>query len=178
LRAGFVVWRSSVDYAARRARGVPRGRKSGGIFGARRSCLWRIVIWSVTRSPARRQARMLIHVTCYKAASYVTHSKSALESWRGTGMILVIRHRQVEERGPRLLQLPCSAREYRPASGASGLRCASAGCASFVVAARRAGLHGSIWRVLLSNGSLFPISSIRILLCASTPSIRGKSCMR
>ena len=38
---------------------------------------------------------MFIPVTCYKAASYATHFKSALEFWRGRRLILVIRHRQV-----------------------------------------------------------------------------------
>src|SRR5437660_5266837 len=47
------------------------------------TCLWRIAIWPVTRSPERRQARMFIHVTCFKATSYVTHFKSALSFGEG-----------------------------------------------------------------------------------------------
>src|SRR6516225_4950420 len=65
-----------------------RWLRSLGVYGE-------LLFWPVTRSPARRHARMFIHVTCYKAASYVTHFKSALEFWRGTRLILVIRHRQV-----------------------------------------------------------------------------------
>src|SRR2546430_9325377 len=62
------------------SRFVPMGSsRSRDMF----SCLWRIAIWPVTRSPERRQARMFIHVTCFKATSYVTHFKSALSFGEG-----------------------------------------------------------------------------------------------
>jgi putative membrane protein len=41
----------------------PKILQSAFLFG----CLWRIAIWPVTRSPERGQARMVFHVTCYKA---------------------------------------------------------------------------------------------------------------
>src|SRR5437899_3352045 len=62
------------------ARFVPMGSSRSRDMS---SCLWRIAIWPVTRSPERRQARMFIHVTCFKATSYVTHFKSALSFGEG-----------------------------------------------------------------------------------------------
>jgi len=71
---------SSAMLATVAARFVPMGSSRSRDMS---SCLWRIAIWPVTRSPERRQARMFIHVTCFKATSYVTHFKSALSFGEG-----------------------------------------------------------------------------------------------
>ena len=83
-----------------------------------------------------------------------------------------------KERGTGLLQLPCSPRETSLVSGVFGKRFANAGCMVFDVAGQKSQITWQHFEGFAAQWLPLPKSFIRILTCASTASIRGKSRMR